>query len=414
MILGEGASAWTWDEHTQEYYLALFTPEQPDLNWELPEVRGAVHDVMKFWLDKGCCGFRMDVINHISKHQDFPDAPVVVPNHRFQPGHKYFANGPRLHEWLKELNREVLSKYDTITVGEMPFVSDEYEIIKAVGADEEELRMIFIFALVGIDDEDYRMTLREWGPSDLRRIVSKWQTFMIENKGWNSVFWENHDNPRSVSRYTDDSDEYRELGAKLLALMHTTLSGTPYIYQGQEIGMKNFPIDWDIAEYKDVESQNYWKKMQSMHGSDPEKMRYAKRVLQAKARDHARTPMQWDAGNNAGFSPEGVTPWMRIVDDYRTWNVEAQTSNPDENRLTIFGFWKRGLENRKKHKGVFVYGGFELIDENNPDIFTYNRTSSSDGNWLVVLNFTRKEVRWTVPDLVGLVCLISEIENDMC
>lgn len=160
MILGEGKSAWSWDEETQEYYLALFTPEQPDLNWENPEVRAAVHDVMKFWLDKGCCGFRMDVINHISKVQSFPDAPIVAPDHPYQPGHKYFANGPRMNEFLKEINREVLSKYDTITVGESPFVEDEKEVIKMVGAKEEELRMIFIFALVGIDDGAYRMDLK--------------------------------------------------------------------------------------------------------------------------------------------------------------------------------------------------------------------------------------------------------------
>lgn len=162
MILGEESSAWTWDEKTQEYFLALFTPEQPDLNWENPEVREAVHDVMRYWLDKGCCGFRMDVINHISKDQRFPDGPIVAPDHPYQPGHKWFANGPRMNEYLKELNRNVLSKYDTITVGESPFVEDEKEIIKMVGANEEELRMLFIFGIVGIDDGKYRMDLKAW------------------------------------------------------------------------------------------------------------------------------------------------------------------------------------------------------------------------------------------------------------
>ena len=250
MLLGEEHSAWTWDEHTNEYYLALFTPEQPDLNWENPAVREAVHDVMRFWLDKGCCGFRMDVINHISKVQTFPDAPVVAPDHEFQPGHMFYCNGPRLHEWLQEIYKEALSKYDTITVGEMPFVKDEKEIIQVVGEGRGELRMIFIFALVSIDDLDYRMSRRQWGVKDIKQIVNKWQTFMIENNGWNSVFLENHDNPRSISRYTDDSDAYRELGAKLLALMITTLSGTPYVYQGQEIGMRNVPPSWSVEEYK--------------------------------------------------------------------------------------------------------------------------------------------------------------------
>lgn len=251
MILGEESSAWAWDEKTQEYYLALFTPEQPDLNWESDEVREAVHDVMRFWLDKGCVGFRMDVINHISKVQTFPDAPVVAPGHKYQPGHKYFANGPRMHEWLVDLNRKVLSKYgETITVGEMPFVDDEKEIIRTVGASAEELRMIFIFDMVGIDNGHWRMTLQDWKPKDLKRIISKWQNFMIDNDGWNSVFWENHDNPRSISRYCDDSEKYRELSAKLLAMMHSTLSGTPYVYMGQELGMRNIPKSWAVEEYK--------------------------------------------------------------------------------------------------------------------------------------------------------------------
>lgn len=162
MILGEESSAWVWDEGTQEYFLALFTAEQPDLNWETDEVREAVYDVMDFWLAKGCCGFRMDVINHISKVQTFPDAPVVEPDQPYQPGQKYFANGPRLHEFLKEMNRKVLSKYDSMTVGESPFVDDEKEILRMVSPVEKELNMIFIFGLVAIDDKHYRMSLRDW------------------------------------------------------------------------------------------------------------------------------------------------------------------------------------------------------------------------------------------------------------
>ena len=400
MILGENESAWVWDEATQEYYLGLFTPEQPDLNWENPEVRNAVHDVMKFWLDKGCCGFRMDVINHISKDQRFPDAPVSRPHHEYQMGSKFFANGPRMHEYIKEIHRKVLSRYDAMTVGEMPFVEEESEVIKSVASGTEELNMIFIFAFVNIDNEAAPLSLKQFGTDDIRRIISKWQNFMIDNAGWNSVFWENHDNARSVSRYTDDGDEYRELGCKLLALMHTTLSGTPYIYQGQEIGMKNAPIEWDISEYKDVASQNYWKNVQRMYPDDPEKHRQAKRVLQVKARDHARTPVQWNAGPNAGFCAQGVTPWMRVVEDYETWNAEVQTANKDPDKLSVFQFWKRGLENRKYHKEVFVYGGFEVVDENNPDIFAYKRTTRNDGDWLVVLNFTKKRVEWSIPGSV--------------
>lgn len=175
-ILGEANSAWTWDEETGEYYLSLFTPEQPDLNWENEDVRNAVHDVLRFWLDRGVSGFRMDVINLISKVQGFPDADVTVPGHKYQPGDKYFANGPRLHEWLKEINRKVLSKYDTITVGEMPFVRDEDEIMRVVGAEAEELNMIFAFDLVDIDNVpgDFKYTLHPWDARDLKRIISRY------------------------------------------------------------------------------------------------------------------------------------------------------------------------------------------------------------------------------------------------
>lgn len=262
-LLGEGNSAWTWDEKTQEYYLSLFTPEQPDLNWECEAVREAVHDVLRFWLDKGACGFRMDVINHISKVQTFPDAPHKTPGHQFQPGDQFFANGPRMHEFLKEINQKVLSHYDTITVGEMPFVRDENEIIRGVGANENELRMIFSFDIVDIDNVPnlgFKLALHPWDARDLRRIVNRLQRLMIERDGWNSVFIENHDQPRSVSRYTDDSDQWRDYGAKLLCLMQTTLSGTLYVYQGEELGMRNVPPEWEPAEYKDIETINYWKK----------------------------------------------------------------------------------------------------------------------------------------------------------
>jgi oligo-1,6-glucosidase len=262
MILGEANSAWTWDEKTQEYYLSLFTPEQPDLNWENPAVRDAVHNVLRFWLDRGCSGFRMDVINLISKVQDFPDAEVAVKTNKYQPGDKFYANGPRLHEYLKEINRKVLSKYDTLTVGEMPFVRGEDEIMRVVGAESEELNMIFSFDLVDIDNVpgDFKFTLHPWDARDLKRIVSRLQRLMLERDGWNSLFVENHDQPRSVSRYTDDSDEFREYGAKLLALMQSTLAGTLYVYQGEELGMRNVPVEWDEKEYKDVESINFFKK----------------------------------------------------------------------------------------------------------------------------------------------------------
>lgn len=266
-ILGEANSAWTWDEGSQEFYLSLFTPEQPDLNWESEAVREAVWDVMRFWLDRGACGFRMDVINMISKVPGYPDADVVLPpseGHRWQPAWKYFVNGPRLHEFLHEMHGTVLSQYDTITVGEMPGVSDEDEILRTVGAGSKELRMIFIFDVVDIDRYDVRMTLKPWTVREMKGIITRWQKVMIARDGWNSDFIENHDNPRSISRYADDSDEFRNNSARLLALMQTTLSGTLFVYQGEEIGMRNCPKDWDVSEFKDIETINYWKKVQEL------------------------------------------------------------------------------------------------------------------------------------------------------
>ncbi|KAK5010996.1 hypothetical protein LTR28_006436 [Elasticomyces elasticus] len=393
MILGEANSAWTWDERTGEYYLSLFTAEQPDLNWE-----NEVYDVLRFWLDRGASGFRMDVINMISKVLTFPDADIIDPDHKYQPGDKYYANGPRLHEYLKEMNSQVLSKYDTMTVGEMPFVRDEEEILKIVSEKEKELNMIFIFELVDIDNVpgSYRLTLRDWDANEIKTMMNKWQRFMIDRDGWNSIFCENHDNPRAVSRYCDDSDEYREFGAKLLCLMQTTLSGTIYVYQGQELGMRNVPPSWPAEEYKDIESINYWKKMNAMYPNDKEKLAFAHHVLQLKARDHSRTPVQWSSAPHGGFCKPDVEPWMRVNDDYQEVNAHVQRTQSDPDKLSVLQFWKRGLASRKEHKDVFVYGDFHLIDEHHPKIFAYKRTSEKEA-FVVVLNFSKEEVKWTIP-----------------
>jgi oligo-1,6-glucosidase len=399
-ILGEANSAWTYDSETAEYYLSVFTPEQPDLNWENPEVRAAVWDVMNFWLDRGCAGFRMDVINMISKHPSYPEAPEVLDpkSHKYQPGTQFFVNGPELHEYLQEMHREVLSKHDTITVGEMPGVSNEDEILKTVGANAGELNMIFIFDLVDIDKPNVRMALKPWDVKEMKSIISRWQRCMIERDGWNSVFIENHDNPRSVSRYTDDSDEFRDKGAKLLALMQITLGGTLFVYQGEEIGMRNAPKSWDVSEeYKDIETINFWKKCQQIYKDNPEKLEEGKKIIHMKARDHARTPMQWDpSSRNAGFCNDNVEPWMRVMDDYSIINAETQIKASGLNELSTWQFWERGLRDRKEHADVFVYGDYEEIGcAEDPNVFAYMRTSQAGEKWLVVLNFSGKLVEWT-------------------
>ncbi|EXJ77771.1 hypothetical protein A1O3_10000 [Capronia epimyces CBS 606.96] len=406
-ILGEANSAWTYDHETGEYYLSLFTPEQPDLNWENPEVREAVWDVMHFWLNRGVAGFRMDVINMISKVLTYPDAPATLDpiSHKYQPGSQFFVNGPRLHEFLREMNRKVLSHYDTITVGEMPGVSDPDEILRTVGSQAGELNMIFIFDIVDIDKPNVRMALKAWDVKELKSIVSRWQRCMIERDGWNSVFIENHDNPRSVSRYADDADTVRDKGAKLLALMLTTLGGTLFVYQGEEIGMRNAPIDWDVStEYKDIETQNYWKKVQRLHGDDQTQLDQAKKIIQMKARDHARTPMQWSRQEKAGFTEPGVQPWMRVMDDYAEGiNVEDQMHVDNSHELSTWQFWQRAIRHRKKHASVFVYGDYEEVAHEHPDVFAYIRTGSSPAErWLVIMNFSGKNVDWILPETLGI------------
>lgn len=254
-------SAWEWDENTQQYYLSLFSKAQPDLNWENVYMRAAIHDMLRFWLEKGIAGFRMDVINLVSKSQDFPNAKVVYPEFPYQPAEKFFANGPRLHEFLHEMRAEVLDKYDTITVGEIPYVNDEDEIIRTVQFQSGGLNMIFIFDFLNIDmpPGQSKWAVRKWDARDVKRVHDKLQRMMIEQGDWNTIFIENHDTSRSLSRYTNDSDEWRDICAKLLAMKALTLGGTSYIYQGEELGMRNVPEEWGPEEYKDVESQGYWK-----------------------------------------------------------------------------------------------------------------------------------------------------------
>jgi oligo-1,6-glucosidase len=248
-----------------------------------------------------------------------------------------------------------------------------------------------------------RMTLHPWDTKRMKSIITKYQRAMIERDGWNSVFIENHDNPRSVSRFTDDSDEYRDKGAKLLALLQTTLSGTLFVYQGEEIGIRNVPKEWSIDEYKDIESINFWKKSQQKYGNDPKKMAEAREILEKKARDNSRTPMQWTSEPpNAGFCDKNIKPWMRVMDDYPTINAETQMKATDPNELSIWQFWQRGLKARKENKRVFVYGDFEKLDVDDEDIFAYLRTADNGDQFVVVLNFSGKTREWTLPASVSV------------
>ncbi|EKM51645.1 glycoside hydrolase family 13 protein [Phanerochaete carnosa HHB-10118-sp] len=389
--------AWEWDEETGEYYLHLFVKEQPDLNWENPDVRAAVFKTMRFWLDRGCDGFRMDVINMISKVPGLPDAPVLDSTKEFQGASLYYANGPRVHEFLKEMNEKVLSRYDVMTVGETPCTHLPEDIAAYVFPQNKELNMVFQFELMDLDlggAEDNLESLtalmhRQWKLTDMKKCVSKWQTYMREHGYWNTLYIENHDQARSVSRFGNDTPRWRALSAKVLAMLQTTQTGTLYVYQGEEIGMKNFPRSWSLEEYKDVATINYYKqertRRQKETGKENPNMEDIIDGFQRKARDHARTPLQWNAASHAGFSTG--TPWMRVNDDYAEgWNVEAEMKDPG----SVWHFWKRALKLRRQHE-VFVYGDFVLLLPDHEQVFAFERTLRGE-KALVVLNFSERDV----------------------
>ncbi|KAJ5493953.1 CAZyme family GH13 [Penicillium fimorum] len=386
-----GGSAWEYDEASGEYYLHLFAKEQPDLNWENPQVRSAVHQIIRHWLDKGVDGFRMDVINFISKDPSFPNAPITDPASKWQSGAKYYACGPKLHDYLRDIG-SILKEYDAFSVGEMPEVSDVQEILNAVGYDRGELNMIFHFEIVGLDHgAGGKFTCGNWEMRDLKAIVSKWQTSMHENNGWNALYLENHDQPRTVSRFASDKLEDRTRSAKMLATFMGFQSGTVFIYQGQELGMPNVPRTWSIEEYRDIETLNHWHEITRTNPDDIGLHSANLAEYRMKSRDNGRTPMQWDASTNAGFSP--VKPWISVHDDYTVWNAALQVDDEE----SVYHYWSNVLRLRKTFPEILVYGSFELISPEHSDVFSYTRTSET-GCALVVVNFRANKISWSVPE----------------
>ncbi|WP_096155420.1 glycoside hydrolase family 13 protein [Bacillus sp. FJAT-45066] len=366
--------AWNYDETTDEYYLHLFAKKQPDLNWENPKVREEVYDMMKFWLDKGIDGFRMDVINFISKVDGLPDAPNPEGK-KYVSGHQYFMNGPRIHEFLHEMNKEVLSQYDVMTVGEMPGVNPEEG--KMYTADErEELNMVFQFEHVDLDTQPgkNKWHLKPLDLRDLKRSLGKWQV-ELEDAGWNSLYWNNHDQPRIVSRFGDDK-EYREISAKMLATCLHMMKGTPYIYQGEEFGMTNVRFE-SIDQYKDIETLNMYNERVHEYGDDPEDIMTS---IYTKGRDNARTPLQWDESEYAGFTTG--TPWIEVNPNYKEINAKAAVADTN----SIFHYYRKLIQLRKENE-VMVYGKFEMLMDEHPEVFAYTRTLGNE-KLLVVTNFS--------------------------
>lgn len=374
-------SAWQYDEMTDEYYLHLFSKKQPDLNWDNEKVRQDVYEMMKFWLEKGIDGFRMDVINFISKEEGLP--AVETEEEGYVSGHKHFMNGPNIHKYLHEMNEEVLSYYDIMTVGEMPGVTTE-EAKLYTGEERKELQMVFQFEHMDLDSgEGGKWDVKPCSLLTLKENLTKWQK-ALEHTGWNSLYWNNHDQPRVVSRFGNDG-MYRIESAKMLATVLHMMKGTPYIYQGEEIGMTNVRFQ-SIDEYRDIETLNMYKEKVIDHGEDIEKVMES---IYIKGRDNARTPMQWNDQNHAGFTKG--EPWITVNPNYKEINVKQAIQ--DEG--SIFYYYKKLIELRKNNE-IVVYGSYDLILDKDPSIFAYVRTYG-DEKLLVIANFTADESVFEMP-----------------
>ncbi len=382
-----GGSTWEYDEQTEEYYLHMFTVKQPDLNWENAKVRKEVQDIVRYWFEKGVDGFRMDVISLISKRPEYSD--MIAERFDDVVTHQ-FANGPRVHEFLKELNKEVLSQYDIMTVGEGPGITLEHGL-DYVGEDRDELNMVFHF-------DHMFMNMGPGGRFDplpidfqeFKDVFTRWDE-KLKGKGWGSIFLGNHDFPRMVSRFATDGT-YREKAAKLLATLLMTLRGTPYVYQGDEIGMTNIAFD-NPEDYKDVETLNFFKALQAQ-GKDPND--HLDKIYTI-GRDNARTPMQWSDRKNAGFT--NGQPWIKVNPNHTDINVEDQERNTE----SILNFYRRVIQFRKDHT-TLIYGDYESIRNDHPQIYAYRRWDE-ENEFLVVLNFSHQEVDFD-PIITGLELLI--------
>ena len=397
-----GGNAWKYSEKRGQYYLHLFDVTQADLNWENENVRKKVYEMIRFWLNKGVDGFRLDVINLISKDQRFLNDDGS--DKRFVPdGRRFYTDGPRIHEFLKELNKEAFGGGELITVGEMSSTSID-NCIRYSNPDEKELSMAFSFHHLKVDYPNGEKWVK--APFDfveLKKIFSKWQKGMYDGNGWNATFWNNHDQPRAISRFGNDGKYHNESGKMLATVLHG-LQGTPYVYQGEEFGMTNPYFD-DINKYRDVESHNIYKIKEKEGLSDKEILD----ILMQKSRDNSRTPMQWNDSKNAGFTER--TPWIGIPENYKKINAEAALK--DKN--SIFYHYKKLIELRKNEE-LLVTGKYEDIDLENKSVYAYKRVGDN-GELIVISNFYENEVPFElenneIGDLEKTEILLSNYETN--
>lgn len=354
-----GGSVWEFDETTSEYYLHLFDKKQPDFNWHCLALREELFNLTKWWLDKGIDGFRLDAITHIGKNPKFPDTLKIG----WSTSSEFYTNRPEVHEYLKEMHRNVLSKYkDVVLIGEANGLQGE-GALQYIAPEREELSMVFHFDHMHLDrwdNSDDWWQVTPWRLKDLKRALGNWQDSLY-GKGWNCLYWQNHDHPRVVNRF-GNAGEFRAKSAKMLATLLYFQQGTPFIFQGEEIGMSNLPFS-DIAHYPDIMSKNYFAEQRKSGKAADE----IASVLKYRARDHARSPMQWDSSSNAGFT-KGENTWMSINPNFSAINVEVETKNPD----SILNFYRELLRVRKEHP-VVLYGSYEDISRDDENIYAYLR-----------------------------------------
>ncbi|MEU3465568.1 alpha-glucosidase [Streptomyces sp. NPDC006733] len=376
-------SAWTRDDASDAYYLHLFSPKQPDLNWENPDLRQAVYAMMRWWLDRGVDGFRMDVVNLISKDPALPDG-VLRGDGLFGDGSPHFVCGPRIHEYLQEMHREVMARCPgrLLTVGEMPGVTVEQARL-FTDPLRAELDMVFQFEHVGLDHGRDKFDPRPLRLTDLKASLGRWQTGLAD-VGWNSLYWNNHDQPRVVSRFGDDSPRYRTRSATMLATVLHLHRGTPYIYQGEELGMANAPLR-SIGDFRDIESLNHYEQALRA-GATPEEVLPG---LRAMGRDNARTPMQWDASPQAGFTTG--TPWLPVNPDHAEINAAAARADPD----SVFHHYRRLIALRHSEPAL-VHGDFTMLLPDDERIYAFTRAFGGT-RLLVVGNFTGEQVAADLP-----------------
>ena len=389
--------AWEYDKTTDMYFLHLFSKKQPDLNWDNPAVRQDVFDMMNWWLKKGVDGFRMDVISLISKEPGLPDKEPGINGYATC---NVSANGPHVHEYLQEMRQKALNNADTITVGECSGVTLE-EAKKYARSDEKELNMVFQFEHMDVDSDEKagKWTTRKMDLRNLKKILTRWQKG-LQDIAWNSLYWENHDQPRSVSRFGNDSDEYREISAKMLATCIHMMQGTPYVYQGEELGMTNCPFN-TLDNFRDLESINAFHELTEQGKMTEEDMMAA---ISYKGRDNARTPMQWDDSAYAGFST--ANPWIMVNPNYTKINARDQVNRED----SVFKYYQKLIKLRHESE-LIVYGTYDLILDDDKDIYAYIRTLG-DEKLIVYCNFSENTREVELPEeFVNKKVLISNYSD---